>query len=84
MGLVGLRLICLKPVLVHILLVFWKNGFLLTTLQLGVGSASTSRATRLVCDEVSAVCCGGAGVYAMASGSAWFHKVREHCCHGMK
>ena len=32
----------------------------------------------LVPDDVSGPCCGEAGVYALASGSAWFHEARGH------
>ena len=32
----------------------------------------------LVRDEVTGVCCGGAGVFALSSGACWFHRSWRH------
>ena len=56
------------------------TGVWLAGVKAGAPSANPDVWTdgSLVRDECSSVCCGGAGVFAFASGSGWFHRSWGH------
>ena len=78
--LVGFLLASWRLALVGVLLMFWMIGLvrrsLLLEFVLGLSLLALAVWTdgSLVRDGVTGICCGGAGVFAMAYGACWTHR----------